>query len=42
VTLRNTFILYKVMIGIQSCEDGSFDFGKAFSLFLNSFGVIYV
>jgi len=40
VTLRNTFILYEVMIGIQSCENGSFDFGKAF-WFLNSFGVVY-
>jgi hypothetical protein len=41
VTLRNTFILYKVMIGIQSCENESFDFGKTF-WFLNSFGVVYV
>jgi len=41
VTLRGTFILYKVMRGIQSCENGSFDFGKAF-WFLNSFDVVYV
>ncbi len=33
MTLRDTFILYKVMIGIQSCENGSFDFWKSFLVF---------